>query len=198
MSNVVGTMEHSAPSSPLAPFSVNHAHNAVHFVLSSLSSRRSRRALSSILNQPRQHTPRSERRRLGHKKGRRHHERTVATDCVRSIAAADEGETLYDRRKLCNRVSMGAGASTVQAPPPKFQKPVVREDEDGQPRSMFFCVPMDEKVKVKAPQVRTHKTTRLVRGVGLWDVHGMTPASGCTSEERMRANLIPNCGRPSL
>jgi len=48
---------------------------------------------------------------------------------------------------------MGAGASTVQAPPPKFQRPVVREDEDGHPRSLFFCVPMDEKVKAKAPQV---------------------------------------------
>jgi hypothetical protein len=50
---------------------------------------------------------------------------------------------------------MGAGASsTALAPPAKFQTPVVREDENGDPRSLFFCVPMDDKVKAKALQVR--------------------------------------------
>jgi hypothetical protein len=71
---------------------------------------------------------------------------------------------------------MGAGASsTALAPPAKFQTPVVREDENGDPRSLFFCVPMDDKVKAKALQVRPGSE-------GSWFIVGTVPL--CQREMR--------------
>mmetsp|Transcript_13617 Transcript_13617/g.26164 ORF Transcript_13617/g.26164 Transcript_13617/m.26164 type:complete len:261 (-) Transcript_13617:276-1058(-) len=47
---------------------------------------------------------------------------------------------------------MGAGASSIPVDP-KYQVPVVHDDEDGNKRTLFLCTPLNDTVRMKASQV---------------------------------------------